>query len=106
MTHAMGPTVDLAAVSSATFAPYLGEGFILGSTDAPVPLTLAAVDALPPSSGGGRHEPFSLVFRGPRHPVRPQGTYRLEHPELGRVDLFLVPIEPDAQGARYEAVFT
>lgn len=105
ITHAAGFAVELATVTLATFAPHLGERFLLSGVDGPVPLTLAAVDALPASTGAGRDEPFALVFRGPRHPV-PQEIHRVEHPELGRFDLFLVPIGPDALGNRYEAVFS
>ena len=35
----------------------------------------------------------------------PQGTYPMEHETLGRLEVFLVPLGPDAQGMRYEAVF-
>ena len=48
---------------------------------------------------------FSLLFRGPVDPFLSQGTYRLDHAELGALDIFLVPIGPDAEGMRYEAVF-
>ncbi len=49
--------------------------------------------------------PFSLVFRGgPEEPL-PQQTYPLQHAELGRVDIFLVPIGPGKEGMGYEAVF-
>jgi hypothetical protein len=30
---------------------------------------------------------------------------RLEHSALGLLELFLVPIEPDAAGLRYQAIF-
>ncbi len=50
---------------------------------------------------GGR-APFSLVFRGGPDPPLPQRIYRVEHDELGALEIFLVPIAPD----RYEAVFT
>lgn len=52
-----------------------------------------------------RAEPFSLVLRGPATPLLPQATYRLRHPRLGQIELFLVPISRDAQAARYEATF-
>jgi hypothetical protein len=68
-----------------------------------VALTVESVDALPPHRM--REAPFSLVLRGPRAPLLPQATYALLHPRLGRVELFLVPIAQDAQGARYEATF-
>jgi hypothetical protein len=37
--------------------------------------------------------------------VLPQATYPVEHDELGRMEIFLVPIGPDGSGMRYEAVF-
>lgn len=48
-----------------------------------------------------RRQGFSLILQGgPEQPL-PQGIYRIEHETLGRMELFLVPIER----ARYEAVF-
>jgi hypothetical protein len=46
------------------------------------------------------------MFRGPTGPILPQRIYRLRHPVMGELDLFLVPIGPDGEGMRYEAVFT
>jgi hypothetical protein len=54
---------------------------------------------------GPRQEPFSAYFRGPRQPILPQQIYKVEHEGLGTLDIFLVPIGPDAEGMRYEAVF-
>jgi hypothetical protein len=48
-----------------------------------------------PWSGAGR--------RGARLEQR---IYAVHHPALGAFDLFLVPIGPDGEGMRYEAVFT
>jgi hypothetical protein len=88
-----------------TFAPHLGTEFAVAGEGVP-PLTLTAVDK---ASGGmwpDRRAPFSLLFSCPRQSMLLQGIHTLEHPILGRIDLFLVPIEPDTRGARYEAVFT
>lgn len=56
-----------------------------------------------------RKEPFSLIFFGPSHPVLPQAIYHVDHPALGRLEIFLVPIGPDPtrkrSGMRYEAAF-
>lgn len=54
---------------------------------------------------GPREQPFSVHFRGPLRPVLPQQIYRIEHGPMGTMEIFLVPIGPDAQGMRYEAVF-
>ena len=74
-------------------------------------ITLVLVEATESSVLGG-HGPdgqerlqFSLVFRGPATQPLPQQTYRLRHAELGELDLFLVPLGPDAEGMLYEAAF-
>ena len=54
----------------------------------------------------GRRDPYSLVFRGPPAPILPQRIYRLRHEQMGDLELFLVPIGPDGEGMRYEAIFT
>jgi hypothetical protein len=54
---------------------------------------------------GPRKQPFSLFLRGPRDIVLPQQIYRVEHERMGTMEIFLVPVGPDEQGMRYEAVF-
>lgn len=96
----------------ATFAGHIGEPFRVRLDDSDA-LELRLVEATVIGSasarrwaeGGGR-EPFTLVFRGRKDVVLPQGTYQMEHDEIGAFDVFLVPIGPDAEGMRYEAVFT
>ena len=91
-----------------TFAPHQDAPFRL-HPDAGDPLDLRLVEVTPLGGGtapaGGR-APFSLVFRGPRAPVLPQRIYLLEHEAIGTIEIFLVPIGPDQEGMRYEAVFT
>ena len=93
-------------VTKDTFAPVQGEVFqlMLGPGQV-LPLELAAVrgNGL---QGMADREQFSLQFRGPIAPALPQQIYRLEHPQLGALDIFLVPIRRDAGGMTYEAVFT
>ena len=48
---------------------------------------------------------FSAIFRSALTDFFPQGTYLLEHEQLGSFELFLVPIRRDAEGFAYEAVF-
>jgi hypothetical protein len=48
---------------------------------------------------------FSALFRGPVDHFFPQGTYRMEHEQLGGMELFIVPIRKDNEGIYYEAVF-
>lgn len=50
-------------------------------------------------------ERFSIIFRGPREFVLPQGNYRFNHDEMGEFSLFIVPIRQNDEGTFYEAVF-
>jgi hypothetical protein len=61
---------------------------------------LVEVTVIPREPNG--RAPFSLVFQGDPELTLPQRIYRVEHAQLGALDIFLVPI---ARG-RYEAVFT
>jgi hypothetical protein len=91
----------LETFTAETFKPLLHERFALVDGDSRVDLELVEVteSAAP---GAERRTQFSIVFSGPADPILPQAIYRLEHPELGAFELFLVPI---AAGS-YEAVFT
>lgn len=68
-------------------------------------LELAEAKELPKREGGAA-EPFVLLFRGAHDASLPQGTYPLEHATLGAHEIFIVPLGPDADGYRYEAIFT
>ena len=101
-------------VSAADFTPALGTRFRLAGVTPPLELELAQVTPSPPrdaadaarrAAAGIRLEPFALVFRGPRDRLLAQGTRTLEHPRLGALEIFLVPIQPGPDGPRYEAVF-
>lgn len=50
-------------------------------------------------------ERFSVFFKGPEAPRLPQKTYTLRHDQMGEFEIFLVPLSPNDQGCRYEAVF-
>jgi hypothetical protein len=88
------------------FSPYVGQSFQLAAeTGEERPLVLAAAAALSYRGGPGRQDPFRLTFRGGAERVLPQGTYRLPHPVLGPVEIFLVPNGIDQDGAVYDALF-
>ena len=90
----------------AEFAPLQGERFALYADGAEwVVAELLSARSLGLAAGDGR-EPFSLMFAGPAEPRLPQRIYRLQHPRLPALDLFLVPVAADAMATRYEAVFT
>ena len=52
-----------------------------------------------------KQEEFSLEFRGPLDVFLGQGLRNFEHDAMGKFELFIVPVEQDAQGVYYEAVF-
>ena len=52
-----------------------------------------------------RQEEFSLEFRGPLDLFLGQGVRFVTHESIGEFELFLVPVNQDAQGFYYEAVF-
>lgn len=92
------------------FEPLVGEPFLM-LVDPSTRLELELVEATPlgsarPSTASPVRQAFSLVFRGPPAPAAVQRIYSLEHVTLGTFELFLVPIGPDQQGMRYQAVFT
>jgi len=92
------------------FAGRVGERFVLAA-DGVAPSTLDLVEATESTELGGtgadgvRRPQFSLVFRGGPEAALPQSSYRLAHADLGELELFLVPIGPDAGRMRYEAAF-
>jgi hypothetical protein len=91
----------LETLTAADFAALRGDRFRITPQGAPpFDAQLVEVEELAREPGG--RAPFSLVFKGGPSPPLPQRIYRVEHDELGAVEIFLVPIAPD----RYEAVFT
>jgi hypothetical protein len=106
------PAFVLESLTHESFAPHVGTEFALRlGPAATVPLTLVEarpVGSAPPPRPDGtpQRQPFALLFRGPRQPVLPQRIYRLEHGAMGALELFVVPVGPDAAGLGYEAIFT
>ena len=86
-----------------SFLPRLNQPFRLTAVEPPLELRLVEVEAR--WGKGPTREPFSLVFLGPPEPLLAQQIYRLEHEEMGALEVFLVPIGRDAAGTRYEAAF-
>ena len=70
----------------------------------PLPADLAKLVANAPIKfrDGG---PFSLSFSGPRGDPLPQGIYSMDHPKLGKLDIFLTPASKDGQNL-YNAAFS
>jgi hypothetical protein len=89
------------------FADKVEQVFIISDQNVPaIPLTLTEAALLPaqPAKPGVR-PPFSLTFLAKDPRVLPQRIYRLEHSDLGMLEIFLVPSAKDAQGVTYAATF-
>ena len=90
-------------LSSRIFSEHLNSTFGLrvpNSQSVSLQLVEVTENDAPPGA-----EQFSVLFRGPRQDTILQGIHTLRHEQLGELELFLVPIGPDAIGMRYEAVF-
>jgi hypothetical protein len=102
----------LEEVTLETFIPHVGSSFAVqldGEADPELRLVEATPLGLPSGgarTGAGFRAAFSLIFQGAVQPVLPQRIYPLVHPAIGRLEIFLVPIGPDRDGMRYQAIFT
>jgi len=69
--------------------------------DIRVTLELIEVGAQRPSP---KLDNYSLLFRGPAEFCLLQSSYPIEHPVIGNLDLFIVPVNEKPDGFRYEAI--
>ena len=83
-------------------AEVVGSKFRLIASTESVEIELAEVSELRERKGG---KAFSALFLVPTGYNVEQGLYQLEHKQLGRTDLFLVPVGFDQDRLQLEAVF-
>jgi hypothetical protein len=91
-------------VTWSSFPGRQGESFHVDAGGGSVELVLVRVDGPVAQPGGGGS--LSALFEGPRHGPLTQGTYDVDHAQLGRFPLFLVPVGIEGGALRYQAVFT
>lgn len=96
--------LDLATVTCEQFAACLDQEFEIVFTDGTLPVKLSEARPLGVRPESIR-EPFSLAFVAARRLRLPQGTYKMRHPELGEMEIFLVQIAVDQESSTLEAVF-
>lgn len=101
----MEETVSLKTLTADDFSRHVNTLFTFNDGGREWRLTLTSVSTLP-SQHPGMRKPFSLIFTGPPDIILPQHIYHLDHPSMGRLDIFIVPIGRDAEGTQYEAVFS
>ena len=96
--------LDLAAVTCEQFAACLDQEFEIVFSDGVLPVKLSGARPLGARPESIR-EPFSLTFVAGRPLRLPQGIYKMRHPQLGEMEIFLVQIAADQTSSTFEAVF-
>lgn len=95
------PADPLAHYTRSAFASYINSIFRLYTGYSTIEVALVEVKDLAPDAAAAANgkECFSLLFRGGTKALR-QNTYAMDHPALGKFQLFLVPGAPDDNGAQ------
>lgn len=96
--------LDLATVTCQEFAACLNQDFEIVFPDGVLPVKLVEARPLGVRPESIR-EPFSLAFVAGRPLQLPQGTYKMRHPQLGEMEIFLVQVAADQSSSTFEAVF-
>lgn len=102
-TEAVGASMQVLTVEQ--FADCLNETFVAPLNDGSIDFQLVEVRPLPKRGPQEFRTPFSLLFRNSAPVLFPQQIYRMQHPRLGELGIFLVPIAMSRDGFIYEAVF-
>ncbi|MFC5569288.1 DUF6916 family protein [Lysobacter yangpyeongensis] len=87
------------------FAGCVNETFAAALNEGEVSFVLVEARGLPAGAMMGARAPFSLLFRNASSFLFPQQTYRMRHPAIGEVGIFLVPVAREREGFLYQAVF-
>jgi Domain of unknown function (DUF6916) len=96
--------LDLATATCEQFSASLNQDFEIVFSDGTLPVKLSEARPLGTRPESIR-EPFSLTFVAGRPLKLPQGIYKMRHPELGEMELFLVQVAADQTSSAFEAVF-
>lgn len=99
--------MSLADLVYESFEPHVGDDFILpgGGGLPPISFTLTDVKRLASAARPEFRAPFQLIFRVASQDVYDQGLYRLTHPAMGELDIFIVPCAKGEAGVDYAATF-
>ena len=103
----MGITKSTAAdLNLESFESQLGTSFLINQGASRVKIRLVNVTnfASQKQTAAGK-EGFSLLFRGPKETTLKQGTYEIQHEQLGTFSFLIVPVgTKDTRAPHYEAV--
>jgi len=87
------------------FAGCVNETFAVQFDGMQMEFVLVEARPLPQGRGDALRAPFSLLFRNGAAIVFPQQIYPMQHPRVGELGIFLVPIAQERAGFLYQAVF-
>lgn len=65
----------------------------------------AKLDKVTDLRTGPQTENYAISLLAQSDAPLEQMIYTVEHPEMGKLELFLVPVSKDEKGVRYESVF-
>ena len=85
------------------FARHLNTKFRIHVNDAET--IEAELTSVSPLLVSDRQQRFSITFRTSNETLLEQGLRHFEHDQMGRFDLFIVPMERSDEGTYYEAIF-
>ena len=97
---------SLDSLLSTDFSPHVGQPFPLKVGETELVLSLHEVKVLGHRRAEASRDPFSLEFHGPAGVRLSQGTYALQHPTLGSLEVFITQIGLSAGNSSFEAIFT
>ncbi len=87
------------------FAGCVNETFHAALNDGDIEFVLVEARSIGAAAPGQARAPFSLLFRNGAALLFPQQIYRMRHPRVGDVGIFLVPIAREREGFLYQAIF-
>jgi hypothetical protein len=96
--------LELDKVTCEEFAACLNQDFEIVFPDGVLPVKLSEARPLGVRPESIR-EPFSLAFVAGRPLRLPQSIYKMRHPSLGEMEIFLVQVAADQTSSTFEAVF-
>jgi hypothetical protein len=101
-----GAGMDVRSFTYEDFRDHVGTAFGWRDSDPELRFVLEAAEPIAAHQlPDGFRAPFRLIFRMADARVFPQHLYRLDHPAIGEVPVFLVPESQDVDGVRYCATF-
>ena len=97
-------STPLDQIPAEDFTALIGQALAAEAADRSFALSVESTEVSPHPTG--RALPgFAVQLRGPAGLELGQGVYAIEHPQHGRLEVFMTPIRRDASGLLLEAVF-